>query len=744
MNVYTFPVLCWQLTDELVCGRAIGPDLEIVRSDARKVLAALSIELGREGVRVSAPVTDYKRVRQTVSVRPSYRVDNQVFPLKDALQIPVDAVYGRNDFGSFTCFIPRFDSQFHYYEADNLKTLLEHFSQDALRSMSPEKLYRYLLAPAPWLESTKVREKAPKRAYREEPIETPRLSQAADRLPLPKKLVRKREGLPAAAWERAGSVRECAELFGKVNFLLVGEHGVGKTAILGEAVRKSAKSKGGPTFWKSAAHRLVAGAKYLGDWQQLCDALVYDLSRVRGVLWIEDFIELIRVGGSGPEDSVASFLTPALDRGDFHIVGEITPRGLDAARTALPGFVERFRLIRVEDMPEASVRSVMAQYGAYTEETLGVSLAPKARRLAYRLLDRHVRYEQFPAKALRFLAETAHNAELAQRSEVDEAAVMKSFIQRTGMPPVLVDDQIKLDASELRAWFERRIVGQPVAVEAVTSVIRTFKAGLNDPDKPIATLLFSGPTGVGKTALASALSDYFFGEGHEVRPLIRIDMSEFQHPGQLSRLIGTGSGEPGELVRKVRATPFSVVLFDEIEKASPIFFDTLLTVLDEGLLADAIGRETDFRGCIVIMTTNLGARKGAAPGFGTDAAQNIASDIRAFFRPEFFNRIDQVVPFSPLQSETIRAIARIELDNIRTREGLSARDLTLHFTDALVALVAARGFDEAYGARALQRVVEHQVVAALGRYLLANPQVQGARLTVDVAEGEVVVSGKQP
>jgi len=739
MNVLTFPVLCWQLTDDLVCGRAVGPGLEIIRSDARKVQAAFASELAREDVHAGTPITDYHLARHTITIRASYRVDNQVFPLKDELEIPIDAVYGRNDFGSFTCFMPRLGTQFHYYEAANLKTLLEHFARDHLRTMSPEMLYRYLLAPKPWLGSTTVRKKAKKRRHVEPPIATPRLSMAADKLPLSKKMARRGGGLPAAAWERATDVRDCGDLFGKVNFLLVGEHGVGKTAILGEAIRKSAKRKEGPTFWKSAAHRLVAGAKYLGDWQELCDKLVYDLSRVRGVLWIEDFIELIRVGGTSPQDSVASFLTPALDRGDFHIVSEITPRGLDAARAKLPGFVERFRLVRVDRMSEASVRSVMAQFGAYTEERIGVSLAPKARRLAYRLLDRHIRYERFPAKALRFLAETAHRAHLDQQTEVDPDAVMKSFIQRTGMPPVLVDDQIPLDAGELQAWFSERIVGQPVAVEAVTSVIRTFKAGLNDPDKPIATMLFSGPTGVGKTALASALSDYFFGEGQDVRPLIRIDMSEFQHPAQLARLIGTASGEPGELVRKVRSTPFSVVLFDEIEKACPIFFDTLLTVLDEGVLADAIGRETDFRSCIVIMTTNLGARRGSPPGFGSDAAQSIASDIRAFFRPEFFNRIDSVVPFSPLQGSTIRAIARMELDRIEDREGVKIRDLTIRYTDTLVALVAARGFDEAYGARALQRVVEHQVVSALARYLLANPQTHASALTLDVAEGEVVV-----
>ncbi len=741
MNVYKYPVLCWQLTDELVCGRVVGPDREIIRSDARKVYASLATELAREDVSLEAPITDYRLTRQILSIRPSYRQNNQVFPLQDSLEIPIDAVHGRNDFGSFTCFMPRFGAQFHYYDEANLKTLLEHFGRDQLRTMSPEQLYRFLLAPEPWLGSTTVRKKAKKRRYVDPPIQTPRLSDAADKLPLSKKMARRGEGLPAAAWERAVEVAACGELLGKVNFLLVGEHGVGKTAILGEAVRKRAKMKDGPTFWKSAAHRLVAGAKYVGDWQQLCDELVYDLSRVSGVLWIEDFIELLRVGGQGAEDSVASFLAPALDRADFHLVSEITPRGLDAARAVLPGFVERFRLIRVDQMSESQVRSVMAHFGAYAHETMDVSLGPRARRLAYRLLDRHIRYEHFPAKALRFLAETAHRAHLDQQTEVTTSAVMESFIQRTGMPPALVDDQIKLRTEDLLDFFSSRIVGQPVAVQAVTSVIRTFKAGLNDPDKPISTMLFSGPTGVGKTALATALSDYFFGEGQDVRPLIRIDMSEFQHPGQLGRLIGTPSGEPGELVRKVRATPFSVVLFDEIEKASPVFFDTLLAVLDEGILADAIGRETDFRSCIVIMTTNLGARRGSPPGFGSDAAQAIASDIRAFFRPEFFNRIDQVVPFAPLKADTIRAIARMELDRIGEREGVKTRGLTVRYTDALVALVAARGFDEAYGARALQRVVEHQVVSALARYLLARPGVQGAVLTLDVADGEVVLRG---
>jgi ATP-dependent Clp protease ATP-binding subunit ClpA len=253
-------------------------------------------------------------------------------------------------------------------------------------------------------------------------------------------------------------------------------------------------------------------------------------------------------------------------------------------------------------------------------------------------------------------------------------------------------------------------------------------------------MLFAGPTGVGKTASARALAAYVYGAGQRSDPMVRLDMSEFQHPAQIGRLIGSGR-EPGKLVQLVRERPFSVVLLDEIEKAHPVFFDALMTVLDEGVLADAAGRTTDFRNTIVIMTTNLGARRGGSLGFGHEAPPSYEADIRAFFRPEFYNRIDQLVVFRPLSKPVVEEIARKELAEVAAREGFAKRKIRVDFTAALVRHIAETGFDPTYGARPLQRAIEQRVVGPVAKFLVAH-RVTGA-LNVDWRDGVVAITRGQ-
>ncbi|MEO0602355.1 MAG: AAA family ATPase, partial [Myxococcota bacterium] len=407
----------------------------------------------------------------------------------------------------------------------------------------------------------------------------------------------------------------------------------------------------------------------------------------------------------------------------------------------LPGFVERFQVVALDELSAGQVRRVMRRLATQSERDLGVSFEGTALALAFRLLDRHVRHERFPGKATALLSDCIHDARQVGGTQVSGPDVLDRFIRRTGMPRDLLDDAVMLEPSALRDHFASVIVGQPEAVAEVCRVVETFKAGLADPDRPLATLLFAGPTGVGKTAMAKALAGYFFGAGPEEAPLVRIDMSELQHEGQVHRLIGLGRDEPGPLVQQLREAPFGVVLFDEIEKAHPVFFDLLLTVLDEGILADALGRETDFRGRVLILTTNLGSGGAPSLGFGSDGVRHDISAVRRFFRPEFFNRIDRVVQFGSLDRTSVRAIARIELDQVAKREGLVTRKIRLAYTDALVDWVVTHGFDRDYGARALQRVVEQRVVNVVGRALLRAPELRDATLTVDVRDGEVEVVG---
>ena len=315
--------------------------------------------------------------------------------------------------------------------------------------------------------------------------------------------------------------------------------------------------------------------------------------------------------------------------------------------------------------------------------------------------------------------------------------MIQNFTKQTGLPELFLRDDLLLDQEELNDFFNSRIIGQPMVNKQLSSIVKIYKAGLNNPYKPINTLLFVGPTGVGKTASAKALADYFFGKGQQKSPLIRIDMSEFQHPGQISRLIGEGR-EVGQLVKEIRERPFSVLLLDEVEKAHPAIFDALLTVLDEGMLVDAYGRITNFRNSIIIMTSNLGASNRTSIGFtnSTSDEDHYHSAVMRHFRPEFVNRIDGIVHFNALEEEDILKITQKELEELKQREGFLKKKLRVQFTDRVVKYLVGIGFDERYGARPLQRAIEQTIVTPIANWLLENPKVNNRAIRVDYEEKE--------
>ncbi|MFH1468111.1 MAG: AAA family ATPase [Pseudomonadota bacterium] len=739
-----FSLLCWPLGGDLWAGRLVDLDLELVRRGVRRLVSAFADELRRQADEAPEPLEEPRIEHFKVAVRPSYRTEHGVFPLAEPLDVVVDAVWGRGPWGGYRCHVPRLGLVFHFEEPSQLPLLAQHFALEALKGLTPEQLYLHRIAPRPSLAAVRAPLGRTARRRRSAPSEAhTRLAAVAEQVPAVRRAERAAGAAPVAAWERSDEVAALVELLAQpqVSVLLVGPDGVGKSTVLAEAIRRVHRGREHGSFWRTSAQRVVAGARYLGDWQQLCDRLVEDLHAARGALWLTDIAELARLGGQGPEDSVASYWTPVLERGQLRLLGELTPQELEALRGLLPGFVERFRVLTVPPMPPEAVGALLGQLGHFSESAWGVAMDPDAGRLALRLLDRFVRYEAFPGKAVRLLTDCVHHARLEGCARLEPQAVLDRFVARTGLPAILVDDRLPLERAALRAFFGARIKGQEPAVARACAVVEALKVGLNDPDKPVATLLFAGPTGVGKTALARALAAWLYGHGAARDPLVRVDMSELQHPGQIARLVGSTAGEPGELVRKLRERPFCVLLLDEIEKASPVFFDTLLGVLDEGLLTDAWGRLTDLRGALIVMTTNLGNRAGAALGFGGGDGGQAQRDsaIRAFFRPEFFNRIDHVVHFAPLGRDAARAIARRELTLLDQREGLRARGLSLAFTEELVDLLVAEGFHPDYGARALQRVVERRVVAALSRFLVERPEVADRPLVLGVAQGEVLV-----
>ncbi|MFM8287927.1 MAG: AAA family ATPase, partial [Planctomycetaceae bacterium] len=327
---------------------------------------------------------------------------------------------------------------------------------------------------------------------------------------------------------------------------------------------------------------------------------------------------------------------------------------------------------------------------------------------------------------------------------IEAVDVSLAFTRETGLPGWMLDDRIPLDLEAAREWIAARVIGQPEAVDLMVNLLAVLKAQLNRGDRPLANLLFIGPTGVGKTEMAKTLAEFLFGAGAGNDPrLIRVDMSEYADAGSAERLIGGSEKSEGILTARVREQPFSVVLLDELEKAHESLFDLLLQVLGEGRLTDAGGRLADFRNSVVIMTSNLGgatyARRGV--GFGltraeTDRARDhFERSVRDALRPELFNRLDRIVPFLPLDLETARRVVERQLALIRGRDGLKYRQVELTVGEEVVDHLVERGFEPRHGARSLKRVMERDLLAPLAERLNESSQRVAQRADCAVWKG---------
>ncbi len=755
MDKVTYPLLYFELQPEVVLGLLVGTEYEVVDKDLRSVKTTLRNYLQKQYKKYNSYEPTYllepKLKIVTIAVKPAYTDRWGSYPLSHSVQVPVIAIYGASSLGDFECILPLLNQRFHYYDAEQLDTLIQHFATGYLNQMQPEEMYQLVQYPPPKLDEVLLKINADryfewtgfftKRAYQT-------LNELTERYPYPKNIRKKLSPLPDVAWEMEDKVNELVDkiVSTRSDVLVVGNPGVGKSAVLKQAIRKiTARTKDpqlGHSFWRIIPQRITASAKYLGEWEATCENLVEELAAVNGVLWVENIIQLLQTGGSGPEDSVAAFFLPFMQQFKLQIIGETTPEELESMRRLLPSFVSNFQIINLEELPEKKIQTIFQNLADFSEKNLDITIEREALSMAYRLLLRYYPYESFPGKGIKFFGRCINEVQLKQENKIDKKLVIDNFVRQTGLPELFLRDDLILDQIELRQFFDQRIIGQPEAVKRMMEIVKVYKAGLNNPHKPIATLIFAGPTGVGKTAAAKALADYFFGKGQQKSPLIRIDMSEFQHPSQISRLIGHGR-EAGQLVKDIRERPFAVLLLDEVEKADESIFDALLTVLDEGILVDAYGRVTNFRNTIIIMTSNLGASNRPSLGFRktTGEEQTYFSAIEQHFRPEFFNRIDGVVLFKPLEQADIERITQKELDELKQREGFIKRRLTLHFTENLIEQLARIGFDERYGARPLQRAMEQSVTNPMANWLLENPTVENCLLTIDYENGLKVKIG---
>ncbi len=532
------------------------------------------------------------------------------------------------------------------------------------------------------------------------------------------------------------------------SLLLVGPRGAGKTTLVRRLARgllDRGRGKAGRRrrLWATAADRIVAGMIYLGMWQQRCLHLVEELSDSDDILYVDRLADVLAPMGDGA--SIAELLASAVIAGQLSLVAECDEAELVRARQRFPALVDAMRVVRVPEATPAQTIALLEPYGQRTAPR--VALGHDAARRLVELLAAFRRDTAFPGKALAFVDYLATRTARPGRSirEVESLAVVTvgeltaAFATWSGLPVELLAPERSLDTAAIAALLRTGVIGQDAACTVAARVIARLKAGLDDPQRPVGSMLFAGPTGVGKTELAKQLARTLFGDAER---LVRIDMSELVTGAAIARLI-TPSPAGTSLADRIRRQPLSVVLFDEIEKADPAAFDLLLGVIGDGRLTDALGRLVDFRMAVIVMTTNLGAADPRPAGFSSDPelAADYGSAIRSFFRPELLGRLDSIISFRPLQPDALEQIVELELAKLRRRPGLIARGLRLEMTSGARARLALLGCDPKLGARPLRRTIEDLVVAPIAERMARDPSWREATIQITTAaeRGDVVV-----
>jgi ATP-dependent Clp protease ATP-binding subunit ClpC len=745
------PILIWQGHNGLFTGALVNDyeNASAVGGSAEEVVRQLKEFIDwaecEEPWRIDTDFLEPKLTQVDVELRPEFHVEKKVFSARNTVRLRVPCVHGHDEAGLLLASMPTLDVRFSFNEPEALKTLVAHYVKQALKELSPAELALRLPPKSCMLESLPVRERRERNTRSDfERKRIPTLDAVAD----PVLEARRAGRVSSQAWERGTEVEQLVERLRleKASVLLVGESGVGKSTVIFEAARRLAARPAPEAeesdvhkfrLWLTNAGRIIAGMQFLGQWEERCEQIIAELAQIGGVLCVENLLELVNVGGRGPADSVAAFLLPFVQRGELRVIAEATPAELDACRRLLPGFAELFQILDVRPFTGARAVKVLREVAESLTRGSQMEVERGVPELVHRLFVRFRPYTVFPGQPVRFLRAAQEQAARLEARVLTNDLVLDQFARETGLPEIFLRDDLPLRRDEVRAQFERGIMAQPRACAAAASVVTTFKAGLNDPNRPLAVLLFCGPTGVGKTALVNALADYLFGRAEGGRRLVRLDMSEYSTPWSAERLVTAPNGGPSEFIQRLRQQPFTVVLLDEIEKAAPEVFDVFLNVFDEGRLTDRLGRVTNFRSSILIMTSNLGASASTALGFGAGEPPSYEAEAQKFFRPEFFNRIDAVVPFDPLGEAAISDITRKELNEIAMREGLARRGLRVQWSEELVAHLAQVGFDHLFGARPLQRAIEREVIAPLARFLLQRPKLANGIICAELSDGLV-------
>ncbi|MEU4811536.1 ATP-dependent Clp protease ATP-binding subunit [Nocardia fluminea] len=595
----------------------------------------------------------------------------------------------------------------------------------------------------------------------------------------------------------------------KNNPVLIGDPGVGKTAIVEGLAQRIVNGDvpatlAGRRVIALDVGSLVAGSKYRGEFEERLTKILDEVRAHKDelIIFIDELHTIVGAGGGGEGSMDAgNLLKPALARGDLHVVGATT---IDEYRKYIEkdaALERRFQPVMVSEPSVEDTIEILRGLADVYEEHHQVRYSDESLIAAAQLSDRYITDRFMPDKAIDLIDQAgarvrlrsgtpdpavrardeaiarlyrekdaavdnedyekakALKADIAAAEEeleesgatssepiVDVVDIAEVISRRTGIPVADLTAEEKQRLLQLEGVLHKRVIGQNEAIVAIAEAVRRARAGLKDPNRPIGSFLFLGPTGVGKTELAKALAEAVFGDEDR---LIRFDMSEFQEKHTVSRLVGAPPGYVGyddaaQLTDKVRRQPYSVILFDEVEKAHPDVFNVLLQLLDDGRVTDSKGRTVDFKNTIVIMTSNIGSNLilEAPPGDLDSIVPQLEGLLRQHFRPEFLNRIDEQIVFHRLDKEQLEQIVELILD--RTRRMLAAQDIELDISQSAVDWLSERGFQPEFGARPLRRTVQKELDNRVSRLLLDGGLDPGGTVKVDTADDDLVVTATNP